>query len=159
MRTKLAYALALVAAVRLALVALEAGAPASVADVIHGWLAPFCHQDPARCPSFHAHALGACFRCLGVDVGLVLATLGHRWIATRHALALIGLGLFDWLLGQTQLGADLPAERFVLGLALGAGLGLAARYALTTRWMPSSLWSRKRSLGPNSLAFSRILSR
>ena len=62
------------------LVARTLGAHA-LAEALHHALSPLCHQDPARSPMIEAHALGACWRCVGVHLGAVLVLLawGARW--------------------------------------------------------------------------------
>ena len=141
----LAWLVAIGGLASLVLVGVETVAPDDVAHSVHAWLAPLCHQDPARCPVVHGHSLGACFRCLGVDVGFALVPFA-RTVVRRHALTLLGLGLLDWLLGQTGLGADLAIERFVLGIALGAGLGVAlgaaVRRVLAAPRVPLRDWRR-----------------
>lgn len=127
----LLFAMALLALAPLSLVALEGlaawVAPAFAAE-LHRWLAPLCHQIPARCPTVHDHALGACWRCLGVDVGMAASALAlaiDRGLPTRHAPLLLGLGALDWCLAQCGVGPDVAIERLVFGALFGAGVALA----------------------------------
>lgn len=134
----LAIAVALLGLVPLGLVLVEAVSATlapGLARAIHALLGPLCHQMAARCPDVHGHALGACWRCLGVDAGLLAAAIGPRrsW---RVGAGLVTLGGLDWALAQAALSPDTALERLVLGAALGAGLaalGMAGARVLATR--------------------------
>ena len=105
-----------------------------LSDAIHRLVAPLCHQDPARSPWAFGHPLGACYRCIGVHVGLAIVGIGwygERRMGDERAFpVLFGLGLLDWALCQTGSSIDHPLERLVAGAALGAGLALGVSRAL-----------------------------
>ncbi|MFO0681314.1 MAG: DUF2085 domain-containing protein [Sandaracinus sp.] len=153
----------------LALVLLESiGAMAwpALARHAHEALGPLCHQMPERCPSLAGHALGACWRCLGVDLGLVVAgvlSLRGRAITVRAVAAALFVGLVDWLLGQWGASPDLAIERGLAGIALGVGLGGALVAASRTlgRSAPrlaSLAGQRPRKSPSRSMRFDWIMS-
>lgn len=92
-----------------------------------------CHQLPGRSPSIDGVQLAVCHRCLGIYVGLPIASLGYlalkgRTLDRRLAPLILGLSLvpmiIDW--GGEVIGvfSNTPGSRIATGLVFGLVAGL-----------------------------------
>jgi hypothetical protein len=136
-------------ALLLAQSALLAAWPLLEGTAVRAALAPCysatCNQKPERCYVHGGEPMPLCARCLGVWLGLLLASaLAVAGAGGRLWTVGVGAALFGWMVASWALGRWLPAswhlERTLAGVAGGVGA-----YVLTTRLVRTGMrWAAAR---------------
>ncbi len=122
----------MVAVIPLALAVMAISAPlfASAPWVSFGirkFFSVVCHQDPARSFWIAGGPVAVCVRCLGIYLGAALGAVGvvrasrARWVQVFWAV--VALNVADVAAEWAGLHGNLPAMRFVFGLAAGFAAG------------------------------------